>query len=63
MATHATHPTHHRQVLLKFPKNMEGKPQTNTEKREEKHKQQDQTAKAAEVKEGQIEPPTSTSTP
>ena len=31
MATHATHPTNHLQVLLKFPKNMEGKPQTNTE--------------------------------
>ena len=58
----ATHATHHLPLLLKFLKNIEGKPQTNTEKREEKHKLQDQRAKAAEVKEGQIEPPTRTST-
>ena len=56
----ATHATHHLPLLLKFLKNIEGKPQTNTEKREEKHKLQDQRAKAAEVKEGQIEPPTRT---
>ena len=58
----ATHATHHLPLLLKFLKNIEGKPQTNTEKREEKHKLQDKRAKAAEVKEGQIEPPTRTST-
>ena len=56
----ATHATHDLPLLLKFLKNIEGKPQTNTEKREEKHKLQDQRAKAAEVKEGQIEPPTRT---
>ena len=33
---------------------MEGKPQTNTEKREEKHKQQDKRAKSAEVHVNQI---------
>ena len=55
--------THHLLVLIKFLENMEGKPQTNTEKREEKHKQQDQRAKSAEVKEEQTEPPTRTWTP